>query len=515
MPFLDDDDFSAIPVMKAGSGIEVVPLQASPPLGDPAELASLVLNKSGWREMRDDLRLRFLDIVAVHFRAGAPLGDVREGCVRTKEKGGLGMSPVEADAVMDAIRDIEQARPRQTPIIAPVPSVPPAAIPSAPPRLKAPTGKALLEKAVALLDAGKETREIPASFAEEPKQKESSPQSPVVQRSPQAAPEKKVTQPRASVAATPPQKPVLPEPALAPRDRAPVPERSALPKSREEAIVLLTNEVVSELAMRFPDRYLEDRLRGAVSARLRDIRDWPETEETLLRPPQSGGVGLLPVEVEKVRASLESRMERIHGALYAQQKKDVVAAIAKERAASEVRAEQRSAADQKELDALYKGVTGKAPAPASRQPATPQARPLISPQKTATMRPVTSPTHAQQPPSMTDVRAPALLVGPVEELRRMTLADFRKLSTDPVEATKKIVDKLKLLESESFAKRFAGIASLKESEVFTLYYTITRTALMKGLPIAQVIADRAADALPVLTPGEFNAILALNQKLRF
>ncbi len=408
---------------------------------------------------------------------------------------------------------------RQAPVVTPVPAVLPAAIPAPMPRQKAPSGEALLQKAAALLEAGKATLEIPATFAEQPKKPAMPPPPALQQKMGEPALQKKVMPPPPTIPppVLPPKKPVQPAPASpspAPRERAPVPERSALPKSREEAIIMLANEVVGELALRFPDRYLEDRLRGAVTARLRDIRDWPETEETLLRPAQSGGIGLLPAEAEKVRQSLEPRMERIHGELYAQQKKDVVAALAKERAADEARVEQRSVADQKELDTLYNDVTGKTPSSAKRTPA-PREQASVSSQETGQVRPMAPTVPGQQSPSMTDIRAPSMLVGPVEELRRMTLADFRKLSTDPVEATKKIVDKLKLLESESFAKRFAGIASLKESEVFTLYYTITRTALMKGLPIAQVIADRTADTLPVLTASEFNAILALNQTLRF
>ncbi len=495
----------------------MVPLQASSsPLGDPAELAALVLSKSDWREMRDDLRVRFVDIVAAHFRNGAPFGEVREGCVRTKEKGGLGMSPVEADAVMDAIREVEQARPRQAPVVTPVPAVLPAAIPASAPRQKTPSGETLLQKAAALLEAGKETLEIPATFAEQPKKPAMPPAPAPQQKMSELAPQKKLVPPPLTVPppVLPPKKPAQPVPASSmPRERAPVPERSALPKSREEAIIMLANEVVGELALRFPDRYLEDRLRGAVTARLRDIRDWPETEETLLRPAQSGGIGLLPAEAEKVHQSVEPRMERIHGELYAQQKKDVVAALAKERAADEARIEQRSVADQKELDTLYADVTGKSTT--SGQQANGDATQTHGLTEGDRARPTHPTLPGQQSPSMTDIRAPSMLVGPVEELRRMTLADFRKLSTDPVEAIKKIVDKLKLLESESFAKRFAGIASLKESEVFTLYYTITRTALMKGLPIAKVIADRTADTLPVLTASEFNAILALNQMLRF
>lgn len=495
MPFTDDDDFSAIPVMKAGSGIEVVPLQSSTsPAGDPAALAALVLSKSGWREMRDDLRLRFLDIVAGHFRQHIPVGEVREGCVRTREKGGLGMSPVEADAVMDAIREVENARPRQAlqrrapqksiPVVAPVPAVAPTAVPATTaPHPKTPSSREVLfKKTAALLPAGKETLEIPATCAKE---------------------QEKVA-------------------ASTLKSQPPSPTPSTLPKSREEAIVMLTNQVVTELAFRFPDGYLEDRLRAAVAARLRDIRDWPETEETLLRPPQSGGIGLQLQAVERVRQSLESRVERIHGALYAQQKKDVVAAIAKERAAQESRVAQRSEEDRKELDALYNQVTGK-PVVATEKSIAP-----IPGKRSHTPKPPSTPRGGEgqsmgtsggsstiQSPSMTDVRAFSSLVGPVEELRRITLGDFRKLSADPIEATKKILDKLKLLESESFGKRFEGIAALKESEVFTLYYTITRTALMKGVPIAQVIADRTADTLPVLTAAEFNAILALNQTLRF
>lgn len=299
---------------------------------------------------------------------------------------------------------------------------------------------------------------------------------------------------------------------------------SKLPASREEALTMLTNEVTSELAFRFPDRYLEDRLRSAVSSRLRGIRDWPETEETLVKIVNAGGLGLGAADVARVKASLEPRVTRIQTELYDRQKRQVLEALEKERESDKLREATRRVEDRSETDALFEEVTGK---PASSLPVVepgavpPRVAPTPTPPMVAQPRVAPTPASRPAPPappvaaSMADVRPPAKLVGPVEELRRLTVTDFRKLSSDPVEAAGKIEDKLKLLEEESLPRRFEGIAALKRSELFSIYWSVAQASLVQGLPVAAILDERRSEQLPVLTEKEFDAIMELNRRIRF
>lgn len=115
---------------------------------------------------------------------------------------------------------------------------------------------------------------------------------------------------------------------------------------------------------------------------------------------------------------------------------------------------------------------------------------------------------------MADVKYVPKLTGPVDELRALTLKDFRRLSKDPHEATLKIRDKIDLLEEQSFEVKTSGIKAWQDSEANRLYLEMLRRSL-EGKPILDVIVEKEAKQEPVLTKNEFDAIMDLNRKLRF
>jgi|GEM_PF-5042446 len=547
-----DDDFLSVPVKRGGGPVHVMKLASdASAVRDPREIASLILSKSGWKEMRDQLRLRFIDIMVSHVKDVRDPAETRSQLTRPADKNGLGMSPVEADAAMAAAKEVLALKPRQ-PIQ--IPSQKPGAptvvkevvtAKNVPPADEKDTIKA----AVAMLKAEKSapkvvspTKLTPTLSSEERGSTPTGrPQGVPLPSS--VVPSVRPTKVAAPIRPSEPVKPVMPPPPapkppvavapLAPKPVEPTPAPVArpetkLPASRDEAIAMLTNEVMSELAMRFADSYLEDRLRSAISGRLRDIRDWMETVETLGKKVNAGGIGLTPDEIARVKASLEPRVARIQTELYAQQKKKVIEALEKERDADLTRATTSRAEDKAETDALFEQITGKSPSSSpvveagARKPASLPARsPIAPPGKTPNApkimeAPAVRPLSPSVPaPTMTDVRPPMKLVGPVDELRRLTLVDFRKLSSDPTEAVRKIKDKLRLLEDESLPLRLQGIAALKESELFSVYWSIAQASIAKGVPVDTSLEERQRNDLPVLTKAEFDAIMDLNRALRF
>ncbi len=109
----------------------------------------------------------------------------------------------------------------------------------------------------------------------------------------------------------------------------------------------------------------------------------------------------------------------------------------------------------------------------------------------------------------------AIVMGPVEELKAISLADFRKLADSPQEAAEKILEKISYLEDESLIKRAAGIKAWKESEVYKLYLTIGNLSLTQKKPVEQVILELSKAGRPYLTPVEFQAIADLNNRLSY
>jgi hypothetical protein len=116
--------------------------------------------------------------------------------------------------------------------------------------------------------------------------------------------------------------------------------------------------------------------------------------------------------------------------------------------------------------------------------------------------------------TMTDIQAAPRLTGPVDELRQLTVEDFRRLSRDPREATLKIKDKVDLLEDLGFETKSQGIKAFLESPINRLYLDILRASL-EGKPVPDVIAALEARGAPTLDKPEFDALMDLNRRLRF
>lgn len=98
-----------------------------------------------------------------------------------------------------------------------------------------------------------------------------------------------------------------------------------------------------------------------------------------------------------------------------------------------------------------------------------------------------------------DVKTPRLIDG-IEELRMMTLKDFRRLSQDPMEAIKNIYQKILALEKDSFTKKMKGIEAWKENEISAFY--------------REMSFGGQSGKEPALTEGEFDALVELNEMLR-
>jgi len=118
-------------------------------------------------------------------------------------------------------------------------------------------------------------------------------------------------------------------------------------------------------------------------------------------------------------------------------------------------------------------------------------------------------------PRLDDVKYVPKLVGPVEELREMTLIDWRRLGATPVMAASKVKEKISLLERQSFGQKIAGIKAWQESEVNKLYLEIGRESLAKGVSADQIISERVSAGKTTLTGDDYRAAMELNRSLRY
>lgn len=116
---------------------------------------------------------------------------------------------------------------------------------------------------------------------------------------------------------------------------------------------------------------------------------------------------------------------------------------------------------------------------------------------------------------MEDVRYIPKLTGPIDELREMSILNFRRLSPNPREAALKVKKKISFLEEESFTKRFEGIKAWRQSPVNKLYLEIGQESIINKSPVDAIIRERRLSRKPALTTDEFMAVMDLNKDLRF
>lgn len=147
-------------------------------------------------------------------------------------------------------------------------------------------------------------------------------------------------------------------------------------------------------------------------------------------------------------------------------------------------------------------------------------KPRVVPHEEA-LAPQKQPPHVAIPQTpngkadVKDITYKPRLIGPIDELRTLTLVDFRRLSRDAQVAVDKIHAKVELLGEESFEKKVKGILAWRASEVNQLYAALLNESLTSSKPIKKVFESRASRKEITLTMDEFHAIMNLNRQLRF
>lgn len=144
-------------------------------------------------------------------------------------------------------------------------------------------------------------------------------------------------------------------------------------------------------------------------------------------------------------------------------------------------------------------------------------QPQIPSQPIAQPRPIEQTETRQKPdkPLMQDVKAPPRTLGPLEEIRALNLIDFRRLAPNPAQALEKVLSKISHIGEASIGRRYEAVRAWQNSALYQLYLKLGRTSIEAGKPVSQVITELESAGELTLTPGEFNAIVDFNSKLRF
>ncbi len=139
------------------------------------------------------------------------------------------------------------------------------------------------------------------------------------------------------------------------------------------------------------------------------------------------------------------------------------------------------------------------------------------------MRPQAQATPAKT--KISDVRTPAksaqatpakpVLYGPVEELASLDLVNFRRMGQTAEERTEKVLDKINLLQQDSYTRKAQGIAAWRKSPIYKMYLEMGAESMTQNKQISALADEYQSQGKEALTMEEFSAISDLNKKLTF
>ncbi len=116
---------------------------------------------------------------------------------------------------------------------------------------------------------------------------------------------------------------------------------------------------------------------------------------------------------------------------------------------------------------------------------------------------------------MTDIVQASRLMGPVDQIQSLSTTEFRRMSSDPAEAARKVEDLIIALLATGYEERVSGINAWRKSPLNQMYLEISEEALGAGMTIPDICSKRRKEKRDCLSPAEIKAIIGLNAKLRF
>lgn len=114
---------------------------------------------------------------------------------------------------------------------------------------------------------------------------------------------------------------------------------------------------------------------------------------------------------------------------------------------------------------------------------------------------------------MADVLSKPHVYSPIDELRFMTIKNFRNLSKDPEQAINFVLKKIEAVITDDFSKKVEAITAWKQSPINRMYLDVCKVGLMEAKPAAKVLSEKQKEDVDFLSNAEFEAIIKLNKIL--
>lgn len=322
----------------------------------------------------------------------------------------------------------------------------------------------------------------------------------------------------------------------------------------------IIENIIHEHGVTFENEILLKRFTKVLESKLRDIRNSIETKEVLTRQKKIGGIELSEEITDKVIASAEREAKKLQqkGVIDKEVRQPKTAPVPSEISMPKTKESMLAPAppsfiprpgEKKEVqekpvnpEHIIKEEPKPAPPepraipPKEREEPVQQApivvekppeqedRPAVpepsttealygTPEEAMPRRMNLQTQTADERPQVIDIKQPMKIVGPVEELADIDLKEFRHLGQSPQEAADKIIEKIELLEENSWQVRMDGLNAWKQSPVHKLYVEIGRESIETNTVVEELIRKRIEANKPYIVLDEFFAINNLNDAL--
>jgi|WetSurMetagenome_2_1015567.scaffolds.fasta_scaffold151678_2 hypothetical protein len=217
------------------------------------------------------------------------------------------------------------------------------------------------------------------------------------------------------------------------------------------------DEVIKKLGFTVaPD--IQNRLRSVIQLRLKDLRTEDETRETCQRPAREGGLDLSVQQAEKLVKICDEVMMGPAKEELPSTATPFNAFVHKKQEPIPVRAQKETAE-----------ITGKEPL--SETPFKISSQPAVK-------------------PTMRDIAPPPAEMGPVDEIKFISLVDFRRLSAKPDEAAKRLRQKLYNLQDESILLYMDALDAYHRSPLHVDYVKLVCASLANRKPLEAMTQDK-------------------------
>jgi len=139
---------------------------------------------------------------------------------------------------------------------------------------------------------------------------------------------------------------------------------------------------------------------------------------------------------------------------------------------------------------------------------------VVAKKPTLSEKPVESPSQGLRE-DLPKPEVKHVLSGPIQELQDMSLKNFHRLGNSAQARADKILEKIGILEQESYTKKAQGIEAWRKSETYKTYLDVGAQSMIENRKIDEIAAEKTSKGEQTLSSDEFDAISDLNKKLRF